>query len=160
MIRTVQTKQKDRLAKVIEDEDDDGGKSELLSRIVLNKAKNSQKAWLQKNSAQNVQKASVSHAVNANRQLGQIRQLLTNSQRVVVQSASSSQQKQQIQEQQAQKQQQQRQRIVVHKPLIQETKKVIKSNVVKVDNLAASTTEAQIRRMCQGIGSIEVTIFT
>lgn len=36
----------------------------------------------------------------------------------------------------------------------------VKTNVVKIDNLAASTTETQIRRMCQGIGTLEVTIFT
>lgn len=35
-----------------------------------------------------------------------------------------------------------------------------RTNTVKLENLAASTSEAQIRRMCQGIGTIEVTIFT
>lgn len=138
-----------------DDDDDDGGKSELLSRIVLNKAKNAQKSVLQKScGTQNSQKVSIVQAATANRQLGQIRQLLTNSQRIVVQS---TQQQKQIG---SQEQQQQRQRIVVHKAPSQEAKKIVKSNVVKVDNLAASTTEAQIRRMCQGIGSIEVTIFT
>lgn len=128
-----------------DDDDDDGGKSELLSRIILNKAKKAQKT--QKSSALNSQKSSSGKAVTANRQLGQIRQLLTNSQRIVVQGSNQ------------QKQEQQRQRIVVNKTA-HEAKKLIKTNIVKVDNLAASTTEAQIRRMCQGIGSIEVTIFT
>lgn len=31
----------------------------------------------------------------------------------------------------------------------------MKTNTVKLENLAASTSEAQIRRMCQGIGTIE-----
>ncbi|KAJ8666862.1 hypothetical protein QAD02_008524 [Eretmocerus hayati] len=48
-----------------------------------------------------------------------------------------------------------RQRIVLQKSSGQEVRKVVKSNIVRVDNLAASTSEAQIRRMCQGIGSIE-----
>ncbi|XP_011502565.1 PREDICTED: rho GTPase-activating protein gacZ-like [Ceratosolen solmsi marchali] len=164
VIRTVQIKQ----AKVLnndddddddnddndDDDDDDGGKSELLTRIVMNKVKNTHKTLLQKNITQNSQKTSMNQTVNANRQLGQIRQLLTNSQRIVVHGVGNIQKKQQITIQD-QKQQQQRQRIVVHKQPVQETKKIIKSNVVQVDNLAASTTETQIRRMCQGIGSIE-----
>lgn len=53
------------------------------------------------------------------------------------------------------------QRIVLQKTAVQ-TKKLpeIKTNTVKLENLAASTSEAQIRRMCQAIGTIEVTIFT
>lgn len=34
-----------------------------------------------------------------------------------------------------------------------------KPNTVVIENLAASTSEAQIRRMCQGLGTLEVTIF-
>lgn len=57
--------------------------------------------------------------------------------------------------------QQNSQRIVLQKTAVQ-TKKLpeIKTNTVKLENLAASTSEAQIRRMCQAIGTIEVTIFT
>jgi len=57
--------------------------------------------------------------------------------------------------------QQNPQRIVLQKSAIQ-TKRLpeIKTNTVKLENLAASTSEAQIRRMCQSIGTIEVTIFT
>lgn len=52
------------------------------------------------------------------------------------------------------------QRVVLQKSPIQQKKiPEIKTNTVKVENLAASTSEAQIRRMCQGIGTIEVTIF-
>lgn len=53
------------------------------------------------------------------------------------------------------------QRIVIQKS-VAESKKLpeIKTNTVKLENLAASTSEAQIKRMCQGIGTIEVTIFT
>lgn len=52
------------------------------------------------------------------------------------------------------------QRVVLQKTPIQQKKlPEIKTNTVKVENLAASTSEAQIRRMCQGIGTIEVTIF-
>ncbi|XP_058795052.1 RNA-binding protein 33-like isoform X2 [Phymastichus coffea] len=150
VVRTVQLKTaKEQLqqasdieGEVDEDEEDDGGKSELLSRIILKKVKKAQKTATQKSSA--VQKSSSNKTVTANRQLGQIRQLLTNSQRIVVQSSTGNPQKQE---------QLQRQRIVVNKG--QEAKKLIKTNIVKVDNLAASTTEAQIRRMCQGIGSIE-----
>ncbi|XP_076233470.1 uncharacterized protein LOC143178597 isoform X2 [Calliopsis andreniformis] len=48
------------------------------------------------------------------------------------------------------------QRVVLQKPLSQQKKlPEIKTNTVKVENLAASTSEAQIRRMCQGIGTIE-----
>ncbi|XP_076277476.1 uncharacterized protein LOC143207672 isoform X3 [Lasioglossum baleicum] len=48
------------------------------------------------------------------------------------------------------------QRIVLQKTLAQQKKlSEIKTNTVKVENLAASTSEAQIRRMCQGIGTIE-----
>ncbi|XP_029052996.2 RNA-binding protein 33-like [Osmia bicornis bicornis] len=48
------------------------------------------------------------------------------------------------------------QRVVLQKASIQQ-KKVpeIKTNTVRVENLAASTSEAQIRRMCQSIGTIE-----
>lgn len=52
------------------------------------------------------------------------------------------------------------QRVVLQKPLAQQKKlPEIKTSIVKVENLAASTSETQIRRMCQGIGTIEVTIF-
>ena len=52
------------------------------------------------------------------------------------------------------------QRVVLQKTPVQQKKiPEIKTNTVKVENLAASTSEAQIRRMCQGIGTIEVTIF-
>lgn len=34
-----------------------------------------------------------------------------------------------------------------------------KSNTILIENLAASTSETQIRRMCQGIGTLEVIIF-
>ncbi|XP_033365703.1 uncharacterized protein LOC117242832 isoform X2 [Bombus vosnesenskii] len=48
------------------------------------------------------------------------------------------------------------QRVVLQKSPIQQKKiPEIKTNTVKVENLAASTSEAQIRRMCQGIGTIE-----
>ncbi|XP_014479002.1 PREDICTED: RNA-binding protein 33-like [Dinoponera quadriceps] len=52
------------------------------------------------------------------------------------------------------------QRIVLQKTNAapgQPTKKLpeIRSNTVRLENLAASTSEAQIRRMCQGIGTIE-----
>ncbi|XP_046423310.1 RNA-binding protein 33-like isoform X1 [Neodiprion fabricii] len=48
------------------------------------------------------------------------------------------------------------QRVVLQKSP-QQTRKLteIKSNVVRIENLAASTTENQIRRMCQGIGTLE-----
>ncbi|XP_076754130.1 uncharacterized protein LOC143425311 isoform X3 [Xylocopa sonorina] len=48
------------------------------------------------------------------------------------------------------------QRVVFQKASLQQ-KKIpdIKTNTVRVENLAASTSEAQIRRMCQGIGTIE-----
>lgn len=54
------------------------------------------------------------------------------------------------------------QRIVLQKSNAGQPKKLpeIRSNTVRLENLAASTSEAQIRRMCQGIGTIEVTIFT
>ena len=52
------------------------------------------------------------------------------------------------------------QRVVLQKTPVQQKKiPEMKTNTVKVENLAASTSEAQIRRMCQGIGTIEVTIF-
>lgn len=52
------------------------------------------------------------------------------------------------------------QRVVLQKaPLQQKKIPEIKTNTVKVENLAASTSERQIRRMCQGIGTMEVTIF-
>ncbi|XP_015430295.1 PREDICTED: RNA-binding protein 33-like isoform X1 [Dufourea novaeangliae] len=48
------------------------------------------------------------------------------------------------------------QRVVLQKAGTQQKKlPEIKTNIVKVDNLAASTSETQIRRMCQGIGTIE-----
>lgn len=51
------------------------------------------------------------------------------------------------------------QRVVLPKTPIQQKKiPEIRTNTVKVENLAASTSEVQIRRMCQGIGTIEVTI--
>lgn len=57
--------------------------------------------------------------------------------------------------------QQNPQRIVLQKSVTQAKKlPEIKTNTVKLENLAASTSEAQIRRMCQAIGTIEVTIFT
>ncbi|XP_011063032.1 PREDICTED: RNA-binding protein 33-like [Acromyrmex echinatior] len=52
--------------------------------------------------------------------------------------------------------QQNSQRIVLQKSAIQAKKlPEIKTNTVKLENLAASTSEAQIRRMCQAIGTIE-----
>lgn len=52
------------------------------------------------------------------------------------------------------------QRIVLQKVTVSPKKlPEIKTNTVKLENLAASTSEAQIRHMCQGIGTIEVTIF-
>lgn len=52
-------------------------------------------------------------------------------------------------------------RIVVQKSAVQMKKAAeIKSSTVKIENLAAGTTELQIRRMCQAVGTIEVTIFT
>lgn len=57
--------------------------------------------------------------------------------------------------------QQNPQRIVLQKSAVQAKKlPEIKTNTVKLENLAASTSETQIRRMCQAIGTIEVTIFT
>ncbi|XP_076642361.1 uncharacterized protein LOC143353150 isoform X2 [Halictus rubicundus] len=48
------------------------------------------------------------------------------------------------------------QRVVLQKTPAQQKKlPEIKTNTVKVENLAASTSEAQIKRMCQGIGTIE-----
>lgn len=49
-------------------------------------------------------------------------------------------------------------RVVLQKPI--QAKRITegKSNTVLIENLAASTTEAQIRRMCQGIGTLEVMI--
>ncbi|XP_076162699.1 uncharacterized protein LOC143144301 isoform X2 [Ptiloglossa arizonensis] len=48
------------------------------------------------------------------------------------------------------------QRVIIQKTPAQQRKlPEIKTNTVKVENLAASTSEAQIRRMCQGIGIIE-----
>lgn len=54
------------------------------------------------------------------------------------------------------------QRIVLQKTNMGVQRKLpeIRSNTVRLENLAASTSEAQIRRMCQSIGTIEVTIFT
>ncbi|XP_029679062.1 RNA-binding protein 33-like isoform X1 [Formica exsecta] len=52
--------------------------------------------------------------------------------------------------------QQNPQRIVLQKSAVQAKKlPEIKTNTVKLENLAASTSEAQIRRMCQTIGTIE-----
>ncbi|XP_011645007.1 RNA-binding protein 33-like [Pogonomyrmex barbatus] len=52
--------------------------------------------------------------------------------------------------------QQNPQRIVLQKSAVQVKKSPeIKTNTVKLENLAASTSEAQIRRMCQAIGTIE-----
>lgn len=52
------------------------------------------------------------------------------------------------------------QRIVLQKNAVQPKKlSEIRTNTVRLENLAASTSETQIRRMCQGIGTIEVTIF-
>ncbi|XP_011166606.1 RNA-binding protein 33 isoform X2 [Solenopsis invicta] len=52
--------------------------------------------------------------------------------------------------------QQNSQRIVLQKTAVQAKKlPEIKTNTVKLENLAASTSEAQIRRMCQAIGTIE-----
>ncbi|KAL2719029.1 RNA-binding protein 33-like isoform X1 [Vespula squamosa] len=48
------------------------------------------------------------------------------------------------------------QRIVLQKVTVSPKKlPEMKTNTVKLENLAASTSEAQIRRMCQGIGTIE-----
>ncbi|EZA53298.1 hypothetical protein X777_06377 [Ooceraea biroi] len=52
--------------------------------------------------------------------------------------------------------QQNPQRIVLQKSAIQAKRlPEIKTNTVKLENLAASTSETQIRRMCQSIGTIE-----
>ncbi|XP_072758175.1 uncharacterized protein [Anoplolepis gracilipes] len=52
--------------------------------------------------------------------------------------------------------QQNSQRLVLQKSAVQAKKlPEIKTNTVKLENLAASTSEAQIRRMCQAIGTIE-----
>jgi len=88
-------------------------------------------------------------------------------QRVMGHKASSGLQKTVINDnaniyiQKATSAQQNSQRIVLQKSAIQAKKlPEIKTNTVKLENLAASTSEAQIRRMCQAIGTIEVTIFT
>lgn len=48
------------------------------------------------------------------------------------------------------------QRVVLQKVTVPPKKlPEIKTNTVRLENLAASTSEAQIRRMCQGIGTIE-----
>ncbi|XP_015601189.1 RNA-binding protein 33 isoform X2 [Cephus cinctus] len=48
------------------------------------------------------------------------------------------------------------QRVVLQKTGAQPKKTLdMKTNTVKIENLAASTTEAQIRRMCHGIGTLE-----
>ncbi|KAK2586886.1 hypothetical protein KPH14_009823 [Odynerus spinipes] len=48
------------------------------------------------------------------------------------------------------------QRVVLHKVTVPPKKlPEMKTNTVKLENLAASTSEAQIRHMCQGIGTIE-----
>ncbi|XP_012261159.2 RNA-binding protein 33-like isoform X2 [Athalia rosae] len=48
------------------------------------------------------------------------------------------------------------QRVVLQKTSPQMRKlPEIRTNIVKIENLAASTTENQIRRMCQGIGTLE-----
>ncbi|XP_053994594.1 RNA-binding protein 33-like isoform X1 [Hylaeus volcanicus] len=48
------------------------------------------------------------------------------------------------------------QRVALQKTQTQQRKlPEIKTNIVKIENLAASTSEAQIRRMCQGIGTLE-----
>lgn len=44
--------------------------------------------------------------------------------------------------------------------VVQKKPAELKSSTVKIENLAAGTTELQIRRMCQAVGTIEVTIFT
>lgn len=57
--------------------------------------------------------------------------------------------------------QQNPQRVVLQKSPVQGKRlPEVKTNTVRLENLAASTSEAQIRRMCQAIGTIEVTIFT
>ncbi|XP_014227651.1 serine/threonine-protein kinase prpf4B-like isoform X2 [Trichogramma pretiosum] len=135
------TAMSDYIEKVSDKSDeDDGGKSKLLSRIVLGRNKRVLKTKLDQSSI--IQKPTV----NAHRQLGQIRKLLANSctQRVVVSPASKIQQKNNAGAIS--------QRNIVHKS---DAKKLLKSNIVRVDNLAATTTEHQIRKMCQGIGSIE-----
>lgn len=90
-----------------------------------------------------------------------------NPQRIVKQKPSTSLQKtiisvQEVTNANAQKvvvNTQSNQRVVLQKTPIQQKKlPEIKTNTVKVENLAASTSETQIRRMCQGIGTIEVTI--
>ncbi|KYN06629.1 hypothetical protein ALC62_02286, partial [Cyphomyrmex costatus] len=81
-------------------------------------------------------------------------------QRVMAHKAQSGLQKTVINDnvygQKATNVQQNSQRIVLQKSAIQAKKlPEIKTNTVKLENLAASTSEAQIRRMCQAIGTIE-----
>ncbi|XP_017886720.1 RNA-binding protein 33-like [Ceratina calcarata] len=85
----------------------------------------------------------------------------TGSQRIVIAKSASNLQKtvinvQEISSTSGQKIVSNPQRVVLQKAPTQQ-KKVpeIKTNTVRVENLAASTSEAQIRRMCQGIGTIE-----
>jgi len=88
-------------------------------------------------------------------------------QRVVTNKASGSLQKTVINDattvygQKIVSAQQNPQRIVLQKSPVQGKRlPEIRTNTVRLENLAASTSEAQIRRMCQAIGTIEVTIFT
>jgi len=91
----------------------------------------------------------------------------TVSQRIVTHKASGSLQKTVVNDaatvhgQKIVSAQQNPQRIVLQKSPVQSKRlPEIKTNTVRLENLAASTSEAQIRRMCQAIGTIEVTIFT
>ncbi|XP_003700539.1 uncharacterized protein LOC100879804 isoform X1 [Megachile rotundata] len=85
-----------------------------------------------------------------------------NPQRIVKQKSSGNLQKNIINVQEVTNAQkvfvntQNNQRVVLQKASIQQKKiPEIKTNIVRVENLAASTSEAQIRRMCQSIGTIE-----
>ncbi|XP_012223337.1 RNA-binding protein 33-like isoform X2 [Linepithema humile] len=84
----------------------------------------------------------------------------TVSQRIVTHKASGGLQKTVINDavtiQKIVSAQQNPQRIVLQKsPLQGKRLPEIKTNTVRLENLAASTSEAQIRRMCQAIGTIE-----
>lgn len=110
----------------------------------------------------------VQNQVNALQKSGTIGPKITNvGQRMVTHKTPGSLQKTVINDnanvhgQKVMNAQQNPQRIVLQKTAVQAKKlPEIKTNTVKLENLAASTSEAQIRRMCQAIGTIEVTIFT
>lgn len=110
----------------------------------------------------------VQNQINTSQKSGTIGPKITNvGQRMVTHKAPGNLQKTVINDnanvhgQKVMNTQQNSQRIVLQKPAVQAKKlPEIKTNTVKLENLAASTSEAQIRRMCQAIGTIEVTIFT